>query len=369
MLLLLAPLLIVACLADTNTVVVGNVRVQALSPRLVRIEPKGPMGFENRTTFMVVGRDSFGAGVPLTLVNQSNGVSWLSTPYYSVMIVQTTPSGDACGNVQDNTDFTDPSRSPSYAQGAEASSQQDCCNLCSQDQYCKAWVYAPTSRNNNGSRTSSPQSQANCWPINGYAGVASDATDRQFGCTEAGCTSPVTAVKVTDPAGNTLWSWAGPPSNLNYLHWPDPTTTPAYAITDYPRFFAPAWGPAPPPANASIPPELQATNGYDFRNSQNGDMYIFLLGTELASWHAARKDFITLTGPTPLLPDFAFGTWFTWWHSYTQAEAVSDVLRWEADKLPIDVWVGACCSSCRVSCFRRSCDHPFIAVCWCRLWI
>ena len=38
-------------------IVVGNVRNQALSPTLLRIEPKGPVGFENRSTFMVVGRE------------------------------------------------------------------------------------------------------------------------------------------------------------------------------------------------------------------------------------------------------------------------------------------------------------------------
>jgi hypothetical protein len=36
--------------------VVGNVRVQFLSPSLVRLELKGPSGFEDRTTFTVVKR-------------------------------------------------------------------------------------------------------------------------------------------------------------------------------------------------------------------------------------------------------------------------------------------------------------------------
>ena len=32
------------------------------------------------------------------------------------------------------------------------------------------------------------------------------------------------------------------------------------------------------------------------------------------------------------------GTWFTWWHSYTEAEAKDDLEHWEAGELPIDVW-------------------------------
>jgi hypothetical protein len=38
--------------------VVGGVRVQALSPTLLRVEPIGPHGYENRTTFMVANRSS-----------------------------------------------------------------------------------------------------------------------------------------------------------------------------------------------------------------------------------------------------------------------------------------------------------------------
>ena len=53
-----------------------------------------------------------------------------------------------------------------------------------------------------------------------------------------------------------------------------------------------------------MPPAAVATNGYDFSNSVDGDTYIFLLGDSLDGWYEARKDFLLLTGPTPLLPDF-----------------------------------------------------------------
>ena len=39
-----------------------------------------------------------------------------------------------------------------------------------------------------------------------------------------------------------------------------------------------------------------------------------------------------------MLPDFAFGTWFTWWHPYTEIEAKSEIEQWSNDSLPIDVW-------------------------------
>jgi hypothetical protein len=97
------------------------------------------------------------------------------------------------------------------------------------------------------------------------------------------------------------------------LHWPSPLSAPAYAIKDFPRFYAPEWGPAVPiPADVNVEPALIATNGYDYRNNQDGDTYVFLLGSDLPSWHSARSEFTTLTGPTPVLPDYAWGTWFTW---------------------------------------------------------
>ena len=32
------------------------------------------------------------------------------------------------------------------------------------------------------------------------------------------------------------------------------------------------------------------------------------------------------------------GTWFTWCHEYSEVEAQSDVEKWEALRLPLDVW-------------------------------
>ena len=116
---------------------------------------------------------------------------------------------------------------------------------------------------------------------------------------------------------------------------------PAYAIKDYPRFYAPEWGPAvpiPDAEKAKVDPALIATNGYDFTNDQDGDTYVFLLGNDLGAWHAARNAFITLTGPTPVLPDYAWGTWFTWWHGYKETEAKDDISRWTSGELPIDIW-------------------------------
>lgn len=59
--------------------VIGNVRVQALSPTLVRIEEKGPHGFEDRVTFTVVERAW--PGVPCTVTGNV-----VTTDHYVVRV-------------------------------------------------------------------------------------------------------------------------------------------------------------------------------------------------------------------------------------------------------------------------------------------
>lgn len=39
--------------SSADPIVVGDIRVTGLSPTLIRVEPKGPSGWEDRTTFMV----------------------------------------------------------------------------------------------------------------------------------------------------------------------------------------------------------------------------------------------------------------------------------------------------------------------------
>ncbi|CAJ1400869.1 unnamed protein product [Effrenium voratum] len=225
----MALALSLATLAQAETeFVVGKVRVQALSPRLLRIEPQGPRGFEDRSTFTVQSREF--QGVAMNKTSSGQGV-WLNSSFYSVLV-------------------------------------------------------------DSKVRVFTPQGQ------------------------------------IFDSA-----SEAG-----NLLHWPSPLKATSYALMDYPRFFVPDWGTVPIPEGAKVDPDLLATNGYDFRNNIRGDTYIFLLGQDLSAWSSARVEFLKLTGPCPLLPDFAYGTWFTYWHSYTEAEAKDDIEHWERLKLPIDVW-------------------------------
>lgn len=78
------PLLASVAPAQTTSLTEGDVRVQALSPTLVRIELKGPKGFEDRETFRVLRRD----WAPLARILTSTGSQGhqLVTPEWTVTI-------------------------------------------------------------------------------------------------------------------------------------------------------------------------------------------------------------------------------------------------------------------------------------------
>jgi len=303
-------------MAPFSEVILGHVRVQALSPTLVRVEPKGPRGFEDRTTFMVANRTF--RGIPLTTRWVPHGTV-VSTTYYSVLLKNDT--NPRCSPGTTSTDVVGPIRSFQFPDGTRVRDNAGCCDACEKDPTCVAWVHAADIKM--------------CYPLSAFSSTTpGEGTSRHFGYR-----LPRVSFQVRGPGGALLYdAAAGASAPQNLLHWPAPMEQRAYTVADYPRFFVPSWGVMPAPEGAAMDPAARETNGYDFGNNVEGDTYVFLLGSTLKSWEAARAEFLLLSGPVPVLPDFAYGTWFTWWHAYTEAEAKEDVAHWEASKLPIDVW-------------------------------
>ena len=74
--------------ADDGAYVVNDVvRVQPLSETLVRLEEKGPKGFEDRDTYYVVGRGSFGKVESTQTEDDAN--YYVETKSYKVRIPKT----------------------------------------------------------------------------------------------------------------------------------------------------------------------------------------------------------------------------------------------------------------------------------------
>ena len=81
--------------AAVPSLIVGDVRVTALSDTLLRVEPKGPTGFEDRATFNVVGREGF-QGLTLRTLNHSADGTWLAAgSAFEVFVPAPTASGRA----------------------------------------------------------------------------------------------------------------------------------------------------------------------------------------------------------------------------------------------------------------------------------
>eukprot|EP00937_MAST-01D_sp_MAST-1D-sp2_P004384 g4384.t1 len=319
-------LLCIGCVACSSSIVVDDhVRVTALSEIALRIEPKGPNGFEDRSTFLAVGRDGF-AGINIAQTGKSGSKTTLKTSAYTIDLVTSDPT-DICAAPMQNTDLSGAQRISTCDAHARSclpagATQADCCNNCTANAECVAFIYQPSAKN--------------CW-LMGQVGTTRQANDRVVGTAGGGVAATVTAAD-----GTPVWSTDDVNSVGAQLDWPAPANATSYAIKDFPRFFVPAWGPTPIPADAKVDPALVPTNGYDFRNNVDGDTYVFLFqgdgGKSLDAYFAARRAFAQLAGATPLLPDYAYGTWFTWWHQYAEDEAKGEVTRWKDDKLPIDIW-------------------------------
>lgn len=68
------------------------------------------------------------------------------------------------------------------------------------------------------------------------------------------------------------------------------------------------------------------------RQTRTTDLYFFGYGHR---YREAIQDFYRLTGPTPLLPRFVFGNWWSRYHRYTQDEYVRLMDRFVEERVPL----------------------------------
>ena len=122
-----------------------------------------------------------------------------------------------------------------------AATQQQCCDGCTKEKTCKAWVYAPAKQRKVGA--------GSCW-LMAEGGAPKKHSNRvsggAFGSPGSGPSKPThikVRVEVTDVAyqGTTvLWEIDDLDSVSQNLNWPPPITAgdkpQSYAIKDYPRF-------------------------------------------------------------------------------------------------------------------------------------
>lgn len=140
----------------------------------MRIEPEGPQGFEDRTTFMVVNRNF--TGIPMTQSgNDTHAI--FTTAYYTVVVTQPaspppSPIPPSMCTALSNTDVDSGDRIPTCQNMANPClsgvTQNECCGNCTVGNECTAWIYSPSGQN--------------CWLMADVSGTH-PATDRNCGKT------------------------------------------------------------------------------------------------------------------------------------------------------------------------------------------
>jgi hypothetical protein len=135
-------------------------------------------------------------------------------------------------------------------------------------------------------------------------------------------------ISVFDAAGAPLWR--GELGSVTArTKMPQPAERFAvWAVADRPRFAAPRAGPVPGSAAA-----------FDLAN-QAADVYFFVSNVDAEApasqlpYATLRREVLLLTGPVPLLPDYAFGTMFTWYHNYTAGAKLAEIAEFAARGTP-----------------------------------
>ncbi len=354
--------------------IIGDVRVQVLSPTLVRIEQRGPAGFENRNTFHIVERNWQGADITRSI---SNGIVTINAGNYAVRV----PENAADLNDIDIVD------SQGQQLWAMPYSTEYTTIKCRWEGTGVKYLCDDGDMVGYGS---SPQDDRYYWKIDqadGYVTICNKATGEYMNienmldyveCTpvESHWDSKNWIVTETEgfkrlqcrwgehmdyihventagfaqhsPAGTTnadgtdilhwwsiLWDVSGVNSSFfsNNRHWlPHPKeNTKAWAFCDTPRYVPAPWGynlAESGVANYEV-------NGWDLDNDAR-DVYVFL---PAGDGRQLRNDYIRLTGRTDLIPMYALGGWDSRYYPYTQQEALDKIDRYRAEEIPLDVFV------------------------------
>ncbi len=132
---------------------------------------------------------------------------------------------------------------------------------------------------------------------------------------------------VTSPSGQILYKFDGTLNNSVWL--PGPAANPAVlSFADTPRLIPPAWGLTPAPGGS----QFASTSGWD-TNNDAPDIYVFV---PMAVTAQMRSDFLKLTGPTEMVPLYAFGAWDSHWYDYSEASALAQIENYRRHSIPLD---------------------------------
>lgn len=79
---------------------------------------------------------------------------------------------------------------------------------------------------------------------------------------------------------------------------------------------------------------INANGEFVTRRAGSLDCYVFAYGKD---YRATMKAFYEISSPTPLVPRFALGVWWSRYHAYTQSEYLNLMNRFEKEEIPLTV--------------------------------
>lgn len=320
----------------------GSARFTVLTEKLLRLELAGESGgFDDRPSLAVISRLGAGAasdapcGVGFSVSTAGDALT-LTTAAATLVYAPAggnatrPPANSTCALAQD-ADVADGERTPSWPDGANVTSQAQCCALCDADPDCSTWIFAtsplaapspppapPASRRRPQVAAAAPANPpANCWAMMSVTRLT-PSSNRVSGAILPFSASDLN-VSFTVAGAPTTWS-PGTEDAQNLggaFHALDCYDTPGNCTADYDsamqpgllsrsgwallddtsaaRIVAPAAGvPSPTPfwyANATAHTRPAA------------DLYLFVHGHDYA---AALADYALIGGPIALPPSSVF---------------------------------------------------------------
>ncbi len=145
--------------------------------------------------------------------------------------------------------------------------------------------------------------------------------------------STLNGTRILLPNGKEVYRCEDKLPKMGYFPHPG-KMPPVFAFADSPRLIPPYWGATPPPN--ILDPSLASTSGWDTQNDAP-DIYVFV--TNGRTYDELRREFLRLTGPTPIPPLSAFGFWDSRYHPYTEQEALDSIDTYRQKHIPLDMFV------------------------------
>ena len=318
-------------------VTAGSARFTILSERTVRMEysMSATPSFDDNATYVILNRNTSVVDFKVTQLN-ATAVQIATSMLTIVYDGGQQPANESCA-VQNGVDQHKGGRSPNYPNGAVVTDVGACCDLCSADLACNAFVFVPQSS----------AGAINCYLLQ-TPGETYNATNRQFGTLSGsrGFTPSNLRISASLPDG-TSFTWLpgqAQTSNLNgtfqsldCYSTPDECYTQGWQAMRTGLLARDGWTLLDDTASVRLTPASTSTADVPWWRppaSAYTDWYFFAYGGD---FRGALAEYAALAGTIALMPRTAFGVWWSRYFNYSVVTLTDEVLSgYAANAVPLN---------------------------------